>query len=94
MTRQRFLVLMVAMTLACVVALFFCPLPRGSFSSTHGPTAEMRSLQLLGLLLVWVAGCGLSGLVLTPSLQARQARTRTYLFAAPASLVSPSCLRC
>ena len=60
MTRRQFWAVMVAMTLACVLALFLFPLPHGSYSATHGPTSELRALQWVGLLLLWVTGWALS----------------------------------
>lgn len=84
----------VVITVACVLGLFFFPLPHGSFVSTHGPATGLRALQALYLLCLSVAA--LAARIF--SLFSRGARSpfapAVISFPAPFSPPSYSCLRC
>lgn len=52
---RQFCLSTVLITIACVLSLFFFPLPHGSFVSTHGPVTGLRAWQALYLLSLSVA---------------------------------------
>lgn len=83
----------VLITTACVLVLFFFPLPQGSFISTHGPVTALRALQALYLLTLSAAA--LAARIVSGFSAA--ARSRADLAVVPSAAFSPpscSCLRC
>jgi hypothetical protein len=52
---SRFVQVVSCLILGGLLLMFFCPLPTGSFQTTHGPTAAMRSLRNAQMLKLSIA---------------------------------------
>ena len=96
MAIRQFWFSLALLTAACVLGLFFCPLPHGSFVATHGPVTSLRLLPIAFIFLTALALAGAQSGAFAdgPHRALAVATSRVRGRAHPAPPSSISCLRC